>query len=169
MKKQIQHIQQNKNIVLAIFPSSKGFGYAIMESPLKAIAYRMVALKSCKSNSYRARTRMLLDFFKPKVVILEDKLNRKGKKVKEIINIIEEEATKQKLNIFKYSREDIRNVFQTFVGNRVTKYEIANFIAQEIPELQHRLKEERRIWESEDFFMPVFDSFALAMTHYYNN
>ena len=140
-----------------------------MESPLQAIDYRMVSMRPCRVNSYRLRIKALLDFYKPSVVILEDKLFKKGKRVTKIIETIKEEATKQHLPVHRYSREDIRSFFKTFVGDKVTKYEIASFIANEIPELKPKLKGKRKIWESEDYFMPVFDSFALAMTHYYHS
>ena len=47
------------------------------------------------------------------------------------------------------------------------KREIAQSIAQEIPELEPRLPPVRRIWMSEDARMNIFDAVALGMTFFH--
>ncbi len=47
-----------------------------------------------------------------------------------------------------------------------TRYEIAQAIAQHVPELRRHLPRERKPWMSEDFRQCLFDSAALALTHF---
>ena len=155
-----------KKTILAIFPSSKGFGYALMESPTTPVDYAMVSIKRFKLNNYKNRIRALLGFFKPTVVIVENHLYRKGKRVKAVVSTVYKEAARHHLKVYAYSREDIRNFFKSF--GAFTKYEIASFIASEIPELKDKLGAERKIWASEQYHMPIFDSISLAMTYYSN-
>jgi hypothetical protein len=46
------------------------------------------------------------------------------------------------------------------------KYEIACAVAERLPELAPRLAPKRRIWQSEDYRMSIFDAAALGVAYF---
>lgn len=138
-----------------------------MSSPMKLEYHAMMLIKKYKLKSYRESISELLDYFKPTVVIVENGLDRKGKRVKAVIDVIKKETRIKRLDMHCYSRDDIRELFKNL--NCSNKFEIVQFIQAEIPELQTRKGGREKPWESEAYYTPVYDAISLAMTHYYKN
>lgn len=77
---------------------------------------------------------------RPSIVILQDaegKHARTGKRVKKLIQKIIDFAKSENLEVFQYSRDQIRLVFEQFKAT--TKYEIANEHISEFKELETKL------------------------------
>lgn len=49
------------------------------------------------------------------------------------------------------------------------KYEISKKIAEAYPQLNSKLPEKRKAWETENYYQGIFDAMALILTHYYLN
>ena len=76
-------------------------------------------------------------------------------------------AVEEGLPVVKYSRDQIREVFEQF--GAVTKYEIAQLLLTEFKELEQRTPRKRTLWVAEDRNMAIFDALSLAMTWFYLN
>lgn len=162
----------NKKVVMSLFVHSRGFSIAIFEDALTIInAYNVVIHKyPIQNRTLLKRIREKLDFYLPEVVILEDPKgygSRKSKRVQKVIGLIESHARSINLDVFKYSRNDIRFVFGSF-GAR-SKYEIAKAITENMENLPVALPKKRLSHEPEHYSMSIFDAISLGITHYYKD
>lgn len=164
--------KQNSHVVLAIFANGRGFGLAVMKDALNLIDAYMVTLK-CRpmvNKKLLEKLKEKLDYYRPDVVILEEPTgygSRKGKRVHKFIDAVREYTESVGLKVSSYSRNDIRFVFSNF--NASSKFEIANVICENIPELEKRRPEKRKYYQSEQYAMSIFDAVSLAITHYYQS
>ncbi len=164
--------QQKNNIVLALFVNSRGFGIAVLKDALTVLnAYNVVLHNYPISNRHvLEKIKEKIDFYLPSVVILEDASgygSRKSKRVKKMIALIEKYAKKTSLTVAKYSRNDIRFVFNSFKA--YSKYEIAQVITSNVKQLPVALPDKRKSHQPEHYSMSIFDAISLGITHYYQN
>ncbi len=160
--------KKNKSeVILAIFPNARGFGYALIDAVEKPIDYGMVNPQEKKISHFRERFQFLVDVYRPQIVILEDceQSKTKSKRIKKLIALFRREASDQGLIVCSYTRQQIREVFLNFEA--ITKYEISKVIVRWIPELKPFVPNKRKAWEAEASQMGIFDAFSLAMTYYY--
>jgi hypothetical protein len=57
-------------------------------------------------------------------------------------------------------------VNRAFVGFESNKYEVASALAKQFPALASRLPPKRKIWQSEDYRMGIFDAAALGVAYF---
>jgi len=155
-------------MVITLYPNAFGMGYVISETPKELINYGIARVRPLSKNHYVKRLLYYIRQYRPTIIILRgyrDEDNRISKRVTNIIQNFENEAEKLNLPIFKYSREDIKEVFKQFGGN--SKYAISKTITSWYPELQPRMPDIRKNTKAEHYQMGVFDAFALMLTHYY--
>lgn len=159
-------------VVMALFLHSRGFSIAILENALTVInAYNVVLHRYPIDNKdILKKVKEKIDFYIPEIVILEDANgfgSRKGTRVKRAIRKIEKYVQEQKLLVAKYSRNDIRFVFNAF--NAQSKYEIARVITENVKQLPIELPKKRLSHMPEHYSMAIFDAIALGITHYYQS
>lgn len=162
--------QKRNNVIMALFLHSRGFSIAILEDALTVINAYNVVLHSypISNNEILKKVREKIQFYLPELIILEDAEgfgSRKGKRVRKAIAKIEKYAKSEKLNVSKYSRNDIRFVFNSF--NAHSKYEIAKVITENVKNLPISLPEKRLSHKPEHYSISIFDAIALGITHYY--
>ena len=155
-------------LVLSIRPFSRGLAYVFAEGPLSPIDW---GSKEITGANWQARclaaTRALMDHLKPDAVILakeEDGQRGSAGRARRLLSLIANHASGQSVQVCRYSRADIRACFAD-VG-AVTRHEIAEAIASQIPAFAHRLPPPRRNWDNESPRLYLFDAAALVMTHY---
>jgi hypothetical protein len=157
--------RSNTQLVCAIYPSTRGFGYAIFERPHSLVDWGVKAIHSRQKNLASLRkVRELLSFYRPDVLVLEDyrgRGSRRAKRIQTLINLIAAHAAEERIATASFSRSDVRACF-----GLTTKREIAETIVREFPELEPRLPPVRKIWMSEDVRMNIFDAAALAVTFF---
>ena len=159
---------QNSPLVLTLYPNAFGMGYVISETPKELINYGVARIRPLSSNQYIKRLLYFVRQYKPTIILLRgytqsDK--RISKRVIRVIKTFEDEAEKMNLLVHKYSREDIKGVFEQFGNN--SKYGISKTITSWYPELQSRMPDIRKNTQAEHYQMGVFDAFALMLSHYY--
>src|SRR5262245_8470832 len=151
----------------AIDPSTRGFGFAILEGPNRLIDWGVKETKTDKKNRSLKLITDLIELYQPNVVVLEDyagKGSRRCGRVRELINDISKLAVKRKVKVRSFSRLKVKQSFSE--SGATNKYKIAVEIAKRFPELATRLPRFRKPWMSEDYRMSMFDAVALAGTFF---
>jgi hypothetical protein len=153
-------------LVLALFPSTRGFGYAVFEGPQSLVDWGVKSACCHQKNlTSLQKIRELVAFYRPDVVVLEDydgSGSRRAKRIRTLINLVAAHAAEEGMSTAFFSRASVRTCFG--LG---TKREIAEAIARDLPELEPRLPPVRKIWMSEDRRMSIFDAVSLAMTFFH--
>lgn len=157
--------------ILVIDPTSKGFGFAVLEGPDRLIDWGVKEVRDNSNDRCINKVQELIDLYQPDAIILEDftgKGSRRCPRVQELMKGIIGLATKRKINAYSLSRSDVREAFSE--AGAYTKHEIAIEITKKFPELSLRLPPIRKCFMPEDYRMAIFDamSFALAFYHFEN-
>jgi hypothetical protein len=159
------HTRSSAELICAIYPSTRGFGYAVFEGPNSLVDWGVRAIRSRQKNlASLSKVRELLAFYRPDVLVLEDyqgRGSRRARRIQTLINLMTAHAAHGRISTASYSRSDVRSSF-----GLTTKREIAEAIVREFPELEQRLPPVRKIWMSEDARMNIFDAAALAITFF---
>lgn len=148
--------------VLAVDPTHRGFGFAVLESPDRLVDWGVKTVRGDKQAGCLRKIRELLQLYQPTVVILEDcarRGSRRCPRVRRLIERIRVLATKSGVKARVVSRAQVHKAF----APASTKHEIAVALAKHFPELALSLPPLRKPWMSEDCRMNVFDAVALAL------
>lgn len=158
------------NIVFAVYPNAKGFGFVYMGNPRKLLDYGAVRIYPMSNKKVMERIKRSLDYFRPTIVVVQNpkgKSSRTGPRVRRLIRKIVKYAVEENLSVARYSRDQVREVFEQF--GAVTKYEISQLLLTEFGELKRKSPAQRKLWECEDKNMAIFDALSLAVTWFYLN
>ena len=157
IKKQFQRI-------LSIYPTSKGFGFVVMERGKKLIDWgtkRVRVPKSKKNRECVKRAAKLMEEYQPDAVMLAESDDQKRcQRIRNLIRQIAKRTRAKGIEVVAVTRERVQKRFAPY--GATTKYEIAKLIADWHPPLRPMLPRPRRPWESEDGRLGVFN--AVAMT-----
>jgi Holliday junction resolvasome RuvABC endonuclease subunit len=151
--------------VLAIDPSTRGFGFAVFEGPERLVDWGVRETKTDKKRRSLKLIAELIEQYQPSVIVVEDyeaKGSRRCQRVGELIKDISKLALKRKIRVRSFSRAKVNQAFS--VSGASTKYEIALDIAKRFPELAPRLPRFRKPWMSEDYRMSIFDAVGFGLT-----
>jgi Holliday junction resolvasome RuvABC endonuclease subunit len=154
--------------VLAIDPTTKGFGFAVMEGPEKLIDWGVKGVKGSKNQKSLELVSALIDHYQPDVIVVEDysgKGSRRCKRIQELITRIIKLGSEKNVRIRNVSPFSVRRAFSE--SGDFTKHQIATAIAQRLPELASRLPPYRKCWMSEDYRMSIFDAVSFALTFFH--
>jgi RNase H-fold protein (predicted Holliday junction resolvase) len=160
-------MSQTPNRILALDPIHKGFGYAVFEPPLNLIASGLARVEGDKQAGAIVHFEKLLTDYRPNTVVLEDTKapgSRRRHRVQRLIDALLRFASDRSITVATVSRKAVIDCFSS-PEERATKYKIAIWLAQAFPELAPKLPHPRKLWESEDERMSIFDALALAVTY----
>lgn len=150
---------------LAIAPSTRGFGYAVVEGFDGLVNWGVKQLDEDKSAKSLEQVQKLISHYRPELLVLEDaaaKTSRRAPRIRELTDELVKLASKSRVKVTLFNREEIRRAF--FAEGKGTKHEIATIIAGRYPdELQTRLPPKRKAWMPVDYRMDIFDAVALAL------
>ena len=160
--------RHKQGLVLAIHPTSRGFGWVLFENALKPVDWGLASIKTKRSARSIARFEKLLDRYAPKVVVFEEFDEHPARRANRIQGLCRQMialASDRGLYTPIYSRETIRETFESS-GAR-TRRDIALSVAEQIEVFRKRLPRERKYQgESEDVRQSLFDAVALALTYF---
>src|SRR5947209_1870180 len=77
--------------IFALDPTTKGFGYAILQTPFHLVDWGLAHISGEKDSGAVARFEALLDLYRPDVVVLEDSAapgSRRRPRVQELLNTL---------------------------------------------------------------------------------
>jgi Holliday junction resolvasome RuvABC endonuclease subunit len=152
--------------IVAVAPSSRGFGFAVMEENA-LIDWGTCSVGTTDKNAQSLeKVEPLLETYQPNQLVLfntEALGSRRAQRIRLLTQEIVDLGKTRKISTKLYARGQVA---KAIVGNQAArKYEIAQTLAEVFPEgLKHRLPKKRRAWESEDPRMHIFDAVALALT-----
>src|SRR5438093_11912053 len=92
--------------VLAIDPSTRGFGFAVLEGPNRLIDWGVKETKKNKNARTLKLIEDLIDLYLPSVMVVEDyagKGSRRCRRIQGLINDISKLATKRKIRVRSFS------------------------------------------------------------------
>jgi len=149
--------------ILSIAPSTRGFGYAVIEGNDKLVDWGVKSISGDKNNGSLTRIEKMMAFYEPKFMVLQDvKDSRRAPRIRELIEQIAVLARNRKVRVVLLSRKQIQQVF--FHEGRGTKYALAELLAEWFPEeLGDHLPPKRKPWMSEDYRMDIFEAVALGV------
>lgn len=153
------------NRVFAIYPNTMGFGFVVLSEKGEILDYGMVSIHPVSNDLCLKRVKEIASYFKPEVLVIEDFENSyKSTRVRKLIADVCSYAS-ERMKIFKYSRDQVRDVFDLFGANN--KYEISKKIVEAYPQLKSKLPDKRRAWEPENYYQGIFDAMSLIITNQY--
>src|SRR5437870_10899563 len=97
--------------VLAIDPSSRGFGFAVLEGLNRLIDWGVKETKKNKNAKSLTLIDDLIDRYEPNVVVVEDytgKGSRRCRRIQGLINDISKLASKRKIRVRSLSRAKVK-------------------------------------------------------------
>lgn len=154
--------------VLAIDPTTNGFGFAVMEGPERLIDW---GVKHAGGDDKNGRclelTSKAIAHYSPDLIVIEDYRNKGSRRCERVRSLLEEinnRASGSLVRVHRITRSDVRKAFAASAAS--TKHQIAKAIAERLPELGRRLPPYRHPWMPEDYRMSIFDAVALALTFY---
>jgi len=151
--------------ILAIAPSSRGFGFVILEGEETLVDWGVKQADGNKNAQSLAKIRKLLTHYQPELVVLQNTSSehcRRSPRIKALTKRIRAAVIKRKIKVALFSHEQVRGVF--FDNGLGTKDRLAEILAKKFPEqLGSILPPKRRAWMSEHYRMPIFDAVGLAV------
>ena len=154
--------------VLAIDPTCRGFGFAILEGPERLLDWGVAHARKNKRDRCLARIAELIRRYEPTVIVAEDgtaKGSRRCPRVLRLLRDVSKLAAENHIIMHSIPRSKVHRVFSE--DSARTKYQIAKLIAAQFPELAPRLPPVRKPWMSEDDRMSIFDALAFALTFFH--
>ena len=151
--------------ILGISPSTRGFGFALLEGLDTLVDWGVKSVTGDKNNGSIKRVEGLIAHYQPDVLVLEDtstKDSRRAIRIRALSRKIIVLAARRKVSVALFSQEQVRRVF--FADGQGTKHALAEILAKRFPEeLGSRLPPKRRPWMSEDYRMDIFEAAALVL------
>jgi len=153
--------------IFALDPTTKGFGYAVLETPFHLIDWGLAHISGEKVSGAVARFEALLDQCRPDVVVLEDSAapgSRRRPRVRKLLGKLQETARERGIAVHAIPRLAVIECFSS-PDKRATKFSITEHLAETFPELAPKMPKRRKIYQSEDERIATFDALALAVTY----
>lgn len=158
----------DKGLVLAVHPTSHGFGWILFEGPLAPVTWSIASARGAhRDQRCVKRFKELLDRYQPYALILESysaRDSRRRDRIRNLAQIMRGLATSRDMDVLVYGREEIGAALTGDAG--ATRHAIAQAVAVRMPFLEPALPKPRKLWDSEHWRQPLFDAAALGITHY---
>jgi hypothetical protein len=157
-----------ENLVLAVYPTSRGFGFVLFEGPESPYDWGVREIKEKHRNTKTVEAiKNLIDRYRPEALIIEateERRYRRSSRIRKLYRMLAHLAATEYVEVYRFPEEAVRRHFEPF-GAR-TKYETAQAIALQIPAFGHRMPRVRRPWMAADPRQALFDAAALGLVYY---
>jgi hypothetical protein len=161
----MKHIESKTFRILAIAPSTRGFGFAVLEGQQNLVDWGVKSIQDDKNIGSLEKIKEMVLHYHPGVIVLEDtsqKESRRSGRIRALTQRIVTLAKSLNVKVILFSRAQLRRMF--FSQDQGTKHALAEILAARFPdELASRLPPKRRPWMSEDYRMSIFDAVAFAL------
>ncbi len=156
----------NQNRVLALDVRARSFGFVAFEGSRRLLDWGVRSFRqgvNAAKIPAEKKIATLMDEFCPRVVVLRKRAVDKNKKRCRMGKATLRQAEKRRIPVRLLSQRTVKNAFADHGRN---KYTIASALAERFPELASRLPPKRKIWQSEDYRMSIFDAAALGVAYF---
>ena len=150
--------------IVAIEPSSKGFGFAVLECPARLVDWGVVRVKDRNHADGLKRAEILIARYQPDVVVLQDDGTRgfrQGARSRALIRMVRTLASRRHIRTRCIQWRTVREAIVP--TGHATKHSVAAAIASRFPELASRLPPPRKPWMSADERLTMFEAVAFAV------
>ena len=149
--------------ILAIAPSYRGFGFAVLEGRDTLVDWGVKNVEGNKNAQSLKQVKELIAQYQPGVLVLQDTENSlRHSRIKALSRKIIALAKVGKVGAKLFSHEQLQRIY--FADGQGTKHALAEIIAKRFPEeLGSRLPPKRKVWVGEHYQMDIFDAVALAL------
>ena len=154
--------------IVALDPTSHGFGFVVLENPTTLIDWGHVQVEPDAHEKCMELIAQIITRYVPYAVVTEDWKSKESRRCARVRKLLEEVARfveDSDARAVRFSWPDVKKTFST--DSTITKQEMAQKIALEFRELSYRLPPPRKLWMSEDDRMSIFDAAALALTYFH--
>jgi Holliday junction resolvasome RuvABC endonuclease subunit len=151
--------------LLAIDPTSKGFGYVVLESPDRLVDWGVRRTTGDKNYSCLRITEQLIDTYQPDRLVIEDtarRTTRRCKRVRNLLTSLTQLAARRHLRLSRVFPRQVRMTVS--LSTDTTKHQLAAALATRFPELGCHVPPVRKPWMSEDIRFAIFDALGNAVT-----
>src|SRR5262249_28679352 len=134
-------------LVLAVHPTSRGFGWVLFEGPLSPVDWGNASAKKGRNARLLARFERILKRYEPAVLVLEAferSESKRSERVQHLCRSIMHLAACKGMDTPVFARAVVRTCFASIGAS--TRYEIAQAIAQRLDAFNHRLPRYRKPW-----------------------
>ena len=151
--------------VLAIDPTSKGFGFAVLEGPDRLVDW---GVKHASGNGECLKqVAALITRYHPDVLVVERTDANDCRRRPRARLLIEDLLALSQEHQLRARRIPRRAMLRYFARSGfATKRQVAVALSVRFPELHRHLPPERKPWMSEDERMSIFDALAFGLTFY---
>ena len=154
---------------LSIFLNARGFAYVALEGALSPFDWGIsdVYGRDKVEKSLRVIGR-IMRALSPDVLVLRglyDALFVGSRKLQNLVRVLEALATAANIPVYMISRKQVRQTF-SFLGEQPTRSEIAVAIVKRVAVFEQYVPRPRKLWESEDRRIGLFDAVALGFAFY---
>ena len=155
-------------LVLGIYPSTRGFGFVLLQGPLRPVDWGLRTAQRHKNEVCLKKVAALIDLYHPKLLVIDDYTGEGSKRcyrIQRLIDRICELSAQNNVPVLGYSKGQVQTYFAHYHAK--TRHEIAITIATWMPGFLSRLPAKRKPWMSEPSGMAMFNAIAIVLTHYY--
>jgi len=159
--------QQGDRLILAIYTTSRGFGFVVIEGRNRTIDWGTKEARGHKNRVALKKAGELMSWYRPHLLIVENTEATSSRRIGRIRNLqrrLVDLAMAHKIAVRQFARSEIKVAFARRVAS--TRYEIAQAISRELPDLEPWLPRPKKLWESENRNLSIFDAASLALTFY---
>jgi hypothetical protein len=163
--------RRRHDLVLAIYPQTRGFAFVLFEGWLAPIDWAVQEIRGADKNARcLKRIDSIFALHTPDMLVLQDmsegKTNR-ALRIKRLNRAITVLAERRGIIVRLYPRAAVCESFADRYG-ATTKQRIAETIAKHIPALSLYIPPARKPWMSEPERMGIFEAAALAWMYFRN-
>ena len=124
-----------QNLVLSIYPFSRGFAFVFFESPESPFDWGVKVIKEKHKNTVTLdEIKKLIERYRPEVLVIEDTTTgdtRRTSRIRKLYRMLAQLAGAEYVDLYRVSKGAIKECFASVGAG--TKYEIAKTIAIQIP------------------------------------
>lgn len=152
-------------VVLAVYPTSRGFGFAIFRGERVLIDWGIKDIRWKDKNFIALHAvKTLIERYAPSVIVIEDttrKNSRRHERIRILHRLIAQHAHTKQIEVRRFTQGAMHEHFGVH-----TKYAVAEAVARDIPMFAPRLPPKRKAWMSEDARQSLFDAVALGFVYF---
>lgn len=154
--------------IVVMYPHTRGFAYAVMDSPLEIVDMKLYEIKDIDVTDIVSRMREIVKQFQPATLVVEDCScvhSRKGTRTIKIIKQLSSWARKKGIQVEQYSRGQVREVFGRWKATN--KYDISVVLARNIKSLKPFVYQKPKYPNREKNIDALFTAISFGVTRFF--